>query len=391
MKKHYLLLLPAALLLAGGTAQAQGTELFFSEYDEGSHQSTITYPGATSPSTGNERAIEIFNPTTSAVSLNAYSIRRYSNGNTTGENLYEERLMRTSGANNLARGAVFVVANPEATLPDIIANRSQIGAPRTASPATFPNVLQTGGPMFFNGNDAMALVRYPSGTAGQPNVSSGIIIDIIGVIGQNPPNFSGSTTPDGNWRGVNSADPIYPGTTFIPDVRSENQSLRRRPTVFRGVRSTVPTVYSANGQYQSGYNISDEWEAYSYAQAPGTTTATTPPGKDQSYAGLSGHDYTGTYGTYATTITATLQAFNEGISVYPNPASGGQATVEIRGVKVGRLTVINGLGQRISVQPRGLATEKVSLDVSKLPAGLYFVQCQSADGQHTIYKELMVQ
>lgn len=390
MKKHYLLL-PAALLLAGA-AQAQGTELFFSEYDEGSHQSTIVYPGATTASTGNEKAIEIFNPTTTAVNLNPYSIRRYSNGLTTGANLYEERLMRTSGNNTLARGAVFVIANPEATLRDIIENRSQIGAPRSGTVGTTPNVLQSGGTIFFNGNDAMALVRYPSGTAGMPNVTSGIIVDIIGVIGQNPPNFSGTTTPDGNWRGVNPSDPIFPGTNFIPDVRSENQSLRRRPTVFIGVRSTVPTVYNANGQYLSGYNISTEWEAYSYAQAPGTTTATTPPGKDQSYAGLSGHNFTGTYGTYAATVTTgALEAFNAGISVYPNPASGGQATVEIRGVKVGRLTVLNGLGQRISVQPRGLATEKISLDVSGLRAGLYFVQCQSTDGQLTIYKELVVQ
>ena len=389
MKKHYLLL-PAALLLANA-AQAQGTELFLSEYDEGSHQSATTYPGATAASTGNEKAIEIFNPTTSAVPLGAYSIRRYSNGFTTGANLYEERLMRTSGNNTLARGAVFVIANPEATLRDIIDNRSQIGAPRTGTVGTTPNVLQTGGTVFFNGNDAMALVRYPSGTAGQPTVTSGIIVDIIGVIGQNPPNRQGTINPEGNWRGVNAGDPVFPNTTIVPEVQSENQSLRRRSTVFAGVRATVPTVYNATGQYVSGYNIATEWEAYSFAQAPGTTTATTPPGKDQSYAGLAGHEYTGTYGTYAATISSTLKAFNDGISVYPNPASGGQATVEIRGVKVGRLTLINGLGQRISSQPRGLATEKVSLDVSKLPAGLYFVQCQSTDGQHTIYKELVVQ
>jgi hypothetical protein len=35
------------------------------------------------------------------------------------------------------------------------------------------------------------------------------------------------------------------------------------------------------------------------------------------------------------------------------------------------------------------ATE-ATLDVSGLAAGLYFVRCTSADGQMTIYKELVV-
>ena len=81
MKKHYLMI-SAAMLLAGA-AHAQGTELFFSEYDEGAHQSGVSYNGGVSLSTGNERAIEIYNPTTSTVNLNPYSIRRYANGSVT--------------------------------------------------------------------------------------------------------------------------------------------------------------------------------------------------------------------------------------------------------------------------------------------------------------------
>ena len=97
MKKHYLMIL-AAMLLAGA-AHAQGTELFFSEYDEGAHQSGVSYNGGVSLSTGNERAIEIYNPTTSTVNLNLYSIRRYANGSVTPTE--EERLFR-SDANQVA-------------------------------------------------------------------------------------------------------------------------------------------------------------------------------------------------------------------------------------------------------------------------------------------------
>jgi hypothetical protein len=52
--------------------------------------------------------------------------------------------------------------------------------------------------------------------------------------------------------------------------------------------------------------------------------------------------------------------------------------------------VLNNLGQTISAQPRGLAEEKITLDISALKPGLYFVQCLSADGQIKIYKELVV-
>jgi hypothetical protein len=385
MKKTYFML-PALLLLAGA-AHAQGTELFFSEYDEGSHVSGMNYGGTTN-STGSERAIEIFNPTNSAVNLNAYSVRRYSNGSATPTE--EERLFRSNasqqavGTNTLNARSTFVFASGEATLPVIrnAANQFSVGHAPTAG----PTVITGGGTIYFNGNDVMALVRYPSGTAGQ---GTGIIIDMIGVIGQNPPNRTGTTSPEGNWHGTNSADLPYPGTTYIPDVQSENQSLVRRPTVSSGVRSTTTTVYgpAPAGAYVSGYNIADEWVAYSYAQVPGGVSAPAL----QLYNQLGNHnDYSGPNGTYQTTITGTLAKFNANISVYPNPAHG-TATVEIKDAKVGFVTVLNGLGQRISAEGKGQGQEKLTLDISALKPGLFFVQITSTDGQSNIYKELVVQ
>ncbi|WP_201982063.1 T9SS type A sorting domain-containing protein [Hymenobacter rubidus] len=390
MKKQYLLF-SAALLLAG-TAHAQGTELFFSEYDEGAHQSGVIYTGATAPSTGSERAIEIFNPTNNVVSLTPYSVRRYSNGSSTVTE--EERLFRSNatqqavGTNSMNPRTTFVLASGEATLPVIrnAANQFSVGH----TPTTGPTVITGGGTVYFNGNDAMALVRYPSGTAG---VGNGIIIDLIGVIGQLPPDYTGMVgTTIGNWRGTNSLDSPYPGTTYIPNVVSENQSLIRRSSVSRGVRSTVPTVYtvtppSTTYTYASGYNIADEWMAYSYSSPPGGTA--NPGG--QLYDQLGNHnDYVGPFGVYQATITSTLDKFDSNISVYPNPAHG-TATVEIKDAKVGSVTVMNSIGQRISAQAKGTGQEKLTLDVSGLKAGLYFVQIISADGQTKIYKELVVQ
>ena len=77
MKKRYFMI-SAALLLAGA-AHALGTELFMWEYNEGTHQAGVSYNGGVSTSTGSERAIETYNPTTATTNLNPYLVRRYSN------------------------------------------------------------------------------------------------------------------------------------------------------------------------------------------------------------------------------------------------------------------------------------------------------------------------
>jgi hypothetical protein len=391
MKKHYLLL--SAALLVAGAAHAQGTELFFSEYDEGSHSTTASYCTGCPLSKGSERAIEIYNPTTDEVNLAPYSVRRYSNGSSTVSE--EERLLRSDdkqqpvGSNTLLRGRTFVLASGEATLPEIRTKADQFSighAPITPGPS-YPTLITGGGTVYFNGNDAMALVRYPSGTAG---VGNGVIIDLIGVVGQLPPDRSGATGNNlGNWRGTNPNDPIYPGTNFIPDVVSENMSLVRRPNISKGVRSTTATTYGAApaGAYVSGYNIADEWVAYSYASIPGSGVT---DAAGQSYNRLGSHlGYTGGSGAYDLAL-GTYAKFDANISVYPNPAHG-FATVEIKDAKVGRVVVLNNLGQAISAEAKGSGQEKLQLNISALKPGLYFVQILSADGQTKIYKELVVQ
>ena len=376
-------------MLLAGAAHAQGTELFFSEYDEGAHQTGTSYNGGVSLSTGSERAIEIYNPTTSAVNLNPYSIRRYSNGKI--DPTEEERLFRSDdhqvavGVNSLPSRSTFVVASGEATLPVIrnAANQFSVGH----SPVTGPTVILGGGTVYFNGDDAMVLLRNPIGTAGS---GPGIIEDLIGVIGEQPKaqSCATSTTATGNWSGTNPKDgatPVY--------VSSANQSLERRPEVMYGTR-TSPLPQNTPGtcppvRQAGGYNISDQWSVYSYAFPPGTTGSTAVGA--QLYDRLGTHnDYTGPYGVYQSTVSATLAKFDANISVYPNPAHG-TATVEIKDAKVGSVVVINSLGQRISAQGKGLGQEKLILDISGLKAGLYFVQIVSADGATKIYKELVVQ
>lgn len=122
------------------TQAAAPTELFFSEYIEGSSYN---------------KALEVYNGTGAAVDLGAglYNIQMYSNGSTTaGLTIY---LVGT-----VADGDVFVLANSNATYP--------------ADPAILAQADMVSLAGFYNGDDAVVLRK---GTT---------VLDVIGQIGNDP-------------------------------------------------------------------------------------------------------------------------------------------------------------------------------------------------------------
>jgi uncharacterized protein len=132
-------------------------DLFFSEYIEG---------------TSNNKALEIYNPTTSTVSLSSYTVKLYTNGTTTVSNIY-------TLTGTLAPGAVVVIVNNGAT-------------------ATFKTVpgFVTSSVTNFNGNDTITLEK------------SGVVIDRFGQLG------------------------FDPGTAWVSGALStQDRTLRRKPGV----------------------------------------------------------------------------------------------------------------------------------------------------------------
>ena len=111
-------------------ASAQCNELFISEYVEGD---------------GNDKAIEIYNPTNSPINLSGYTIARYSNGASTST---------AGGVTNLsgtiAAHATFVLVNGQTT-----------GTPTSPACSTVLQALATQldnaypAPTYMNGNDAI--------------------------------------------------------------------------------------------------------------------------------------------------------------------------------------------------------------------------------------------
>ena len=134
-------------------------ELFFSEYVEG---------------TSNNKAIEIYNPTSAAVDLSLYTVRLYANGATAPTNSQP-----LSGS--LPAGGVLVLANASATAAF---------KPAGAINASVAN---------FNGDDALTLEK------------SGVVVDRFGQLG---------TDPGTAWTGGG--------------VSTLDQTLRRKPTLTAG-------------------------------------------------------------------------------------------------------------------------------------------------------------
>lgn len=125
------------LTILGATFSfGQCSDLFFSEYIEGS---------------SNNKAIEIYNPTSAAIDLSDYRVYLATNGSAVPTSTF-------NGAGMISAGGVYVIANSSA-------NATILGIADTLH-----SVVN------YNGDDAVWLVK----------ISTGDTLDIIGVIGTDP-------------------------------------------------------------------------------------------------------------------------------------------------------------------------------------------------------------
>jgi hypothetical protein len=198
MKK---LLLSVFALASCITVDAQCSELFISEYVEG---------------TGNDKALEIYNPTNSPINLTGYRIERFSNGSSSSSSGGVLNLSGTIGAHD-----VFVVVNGQTTggasspacSPALQAMADQLDVPYPA-------------PTYMNGNDAIVLYKNAN------------IVDIFGKTGD-----AAMTTSSG-WSDA------FPYDGSAGTVWTENHTLVRKPTVITGVTSD-PAIFIVTTEWDS--------------------------------------------------------------------------------------------------------------------------------------------
>ena len=147
------------------TSQCIANAVFITEYVEGS---------------GNNKAIEIYNGSKSAIGLSSYTIQQANNGNDWG---YTNNYIYTFSVSQLASGATFTVCH--ASSGDILLSKC--------------NDLATGSTLAFNGDDGMALFNGTS------------IVDQIG----------------------NSTDYAYWSVAGVENA-TVDRTLRRKTTVIQG-------------------------------------------------------------------------------------------------------------------------------------------------------------
>jgi len=290
MKK---LLLILVLAFYGGYLFSQ-QDLFFSEYDEGS---------------GNNKGLEIYNPTNQPIDLNNYYVARYSNGSavyTEGGLTHLQGTIQPYSTFVLVNGQTVSTQTSPACDPEMQALADQLDHDYPA-------------PTYMNGNDAIALIKTPNG---EPPAGDNITaVDLIGEIG-----LGSAISAETGWSYVkdstltyndSNGDPVTgkvinyivqakatDGVTYGPFWMSwtSNHTLIRKPEVVEGVVSNpIPFI------------VTEQWD-------------TLPARLDTATGYYTYADIWDNLGKHACVADPNYESINEiGVnpqfSVYPNPVT----------------------------------------------------------------------
>lgn len=201
--KKILLSLSLVTVALAGKAQTLCSDLFISEYVEGS---------------GNSKAIEIYNPTNASISLSNYRLVRYSNGSAIGTDSTD-----FTATMSIASYSTFVICNGTGVTSGTTATSP------ACSPALMAISQQTDGaypnPTAMNGDDALVLVRK----------SPYAHLDIFGKIGEQPATAWSDVAP-------------YDGTAG--KWWTKDHSMQRKQTIKNGVM-TNPTAFNVKLEWDS--------------------------------------------------------------------------------------------------------------------------------------------
>jgi len=300
MKK--ILLLMSVIFAMSANAQ-DCSDLFISEYVEGS---------------GNNKALEIYNPTSSTVDLSSYMVIRYSNGATSASAANAIQLTGLVSTHDVHVGVIEKLDPSGAGQEVAVSDSLQIRADAFYCPD-----YNTSNAWYFNGNDAVVLAK------GSVNdISNAIMVDIFGKVGEDPV---------GGWTNIASAGFTSSGYSW-----TEDHTLIRKSTVLSGDIDPVDL-----------FNPSLEWDSLA----------------EDTWNNLGSHicDCDG--------ATAINEASGISYVMYPNPANPGDVITISARSKVESVDVINILGEKVLTQTSNKIT------TANLATGIYIINIRFTNGR----------
>ena len=320
MKKSLLIIIS---LFFGATMFSQEcSDLFISEYVEGS---------------GNNKAIEIYNPTNEPVNLGDYQLVRYSNGGFVPYSV-------TLGGTIQSKSTYVVVLDkrdPDGTgFEEPVDSALQMKADTFLCPVYEENRM-----MYFNGNDAVTLEKL-----------TGDIIDVFGFIG--PP----MTSEDNGWGNLNDTTITYNsggnpteytihnyivGPLFWLSWTKDN-TLIRKPGVSEGVKAN-PDPY---------FVVYEQWDSI-----PKNT-----------------FDSLGFHNCYCNTLGIGENEYISNINIYPNPVNNGIFSIDAE-EPIEEVEIIDISGKLIELVIIDGRNENVELNLSENLRGFYLVKIKLSSGQ----------
>jgi len=329
-------------------AQTDCSDLFFSEYVEGSN---------------NSKALEIYNPTSQIIDLSKYWIVRYSNGssNYTGGGF-------TQLEGFLLPHDVFVFVNGQTEDNEFSTKCDpELQALANMLDGDYPS------PTYMNGNDAMALLR-----ADDKVLANAIPVDLIGEIG-----LGAAIVDETGWSYVQDSTLSYRYDTLNPDLTTEGEvinfivqaadingqnfgpywmawtkdhSLIRKPNVKKGVTQN-PTPFDVKVEWDTISDESDVWDSL------------------------------GTHDCECNTITGVNQIFHQStqVKIFPNPSSNGNIQVNSSHV-IYSIEVLNLLGQSIYRKDYDGLKKLIVMNLTHLDKGIFVLKVNTSDYNYVVKK-----
>ena len=332
MKKIFLALGLCMTVVAVWTQDC--SDLFFSEYVEGS---------------GNNKGMEIYNPTDKIVTLSSYYVARYSNGNL----IYEsggitklQGFLQPYSTHLLVNGQTVSTETSPACDPALQAMAQQLDHDYPA-------------PTYMNGNDAIALFKDP---VGDGEVTDFLVVDLFGIIGggmQSTDEGWAAFTEQWTYKNIYDGDEITgQDSTFIqyyivPDSYfwlpwTSNHSLVRKAAVKEGVKTNPDTEFV----------VSMEWD--------------TVPGGVDVWAELGKHDC-----DCAPTNSIENGIEEDLLDIYPNPARNQfivHATVPFEAI-----TLYDASGREVYQERLTQGAIKRTIQIDDFPSGIYHLRVKFPD------------